>query len=181
MKIKGFLLKIKRFRSHSMPKESIPSEQAVTKLLYKAMWTLCSCPTDPTYGAGYYAVLAVFTMLVPLAYAAGRYYNWTTTQELKETYKKLQNDYGAQEIVLKAARENKAAETEVFCIHHIEKIYHTQPKTRKRKEEGIREADTKFHTSPNCAGLNATKEDEELVYRVLCHHCSKRLQKGKTS
>ena len=140
------------------------------------MWSLCNCPAEATYGAIYYAVLAV---CVVLAYAAGRYYNMTTTQELKDKYKKLENDYGAQEIVLKT----QAAEAEVCFVHHnlIEKIYHTQPKTRKRKEEELKEADSKFHTNPNCPGLNATKESEELVYRLLCQHCSKRLEKGKTS
>ena len=174
-------MKIKGFRSYSMPKDSIPSEQAVTKLLYKAMWGYCSCPA--TYGAAYYAVLAVFAVLVPLAYAAGRYYNWTTTQEMKEKYKSLENAYGAQEIVLKTAQDEKKAEAEVFCIHHIEKIYHTQPRYRNRKkdEEGTLEADTKFHTQANCPGLNARKADEELVYRNICSFCDMRLKKGKTS
>ena len=177
LKIKGFPMEIKGFRSHSMLKDSIPSEQAVTKLLYKAMWSyLCSCP-DVTYGAVAYAVVAVF---VVVAYAAGRYYKWSTTQELMEKYKKLECDYEAQEILLKT----QAAETADVCfIHHnlIEKIWHTQPKTRKRKEEEFREADSKFHTNPTCPGLNAIKESEELVYRKLCQHCSKRLEKGKQS
>ena len=140
------------------------------------MWSLCNCPAEATYGAGYYAVLAV---CVVLAYAAGRYYNMTTTQELKDKYKKLENDYGAQEIVLKT----QAAEAEVCFIHHnlIEKIYHTQPKTRKRTEAEIREADSKFHTSQNGPGLNATKGEEELVYRTICVHCKRRLEKGETS
>ena len=140
------------------------------------MWSLCNCPA--TYGAGYYAVLAV---CVVLAYAAGRYYSMKTIQDLKEKYNKLEVDYEAQGFLLKKTVEKEA---DVWSIHHnlIEKIYHTQPKRRTRNtEEEITAADSKFHTSPQCPGLNARNTSEELVYRTLCQHCKQRLEKGKTS
>ena len=108
------------------------------------------------------------------------------------TYKKLEEDYGAQKSLLSATMEKlekleivriKAPETEEHSrrYFYIEKIYYVEGLKKKRKEEGIREEATKFHTNPNCTGLNATKDDEELVCRLLCQTCSKRVQKGKAS